>query len=93
MNNEVIIILKCGNYIHLQFSDAETEEFDCDSCIDYTIYDQNKTEIDGGLMEYNSLQKGYDTIEKAIDDVIDFAYDEYIDYVVTNLLLEDEFMA
>lgn len=91
--DEIIILLDNGNYIHLQYSDEPAIDEDCDSCIDYTLFDEHRKEIDGGSMEYNSLKNNYGDIENAIDDVIDFAYDEYVAYTKTDLLFEDGFEA
>ena len=78
-------------YIYLQFSDEPADCEDCDSCIDYSLFDENRNLIDGGLMEYDSKDRNYESITDAIDDIVDFACDKRASYILTDLTLEDGF--
>lgn len=75
--NEVLdiirIVLETGNFIELHTADTDFYSEGCDSAIDYTLYDQNYQEIDGGQMDYSSQKKNYEKTEDAIPDVIMFA--------------------
>lgn len=65
-------------YLHIWFSDGDSE-FDApdqDAWIGYSIYDPAKTgPVDGGLMSYNSETSRYETLDDALDDVLEFAFD------------------
>ena len=87
--NEVVIKLENGCYLAMQFSMNSAVSEGCDACIDYTLYDSDKNEIDGGNMDYNEYKAGYKHIIDAIPDVIEFATDELLDYEMTGLLIED----
>ena len=85
----VIYIEAKQNYIHLQFSDSGAATEDCDECIDYTLFNTDKEELDGGQMDYNSDEKQYQDIRDTVADIIDFVYDEDLSYTETDLTLED----
>ena len=71
-NSEVVIQVKNGDYITMQFA-SDTEHVEgCDSSIECCMYSNNCTQY--ATFDYNSEQKQYDNIKDAIDDVIDFLY-------------------
>ena len=87
--DEVVIQLEDGRYLAMWFSDNEAATEGCDACVGYTLYDDNKSEIDGGEMDYNEYIASYNSIFDAIPDVIEFATDEMLEYEMTRLLTDD----
>lgn len=71
------ITMENGDFMYLvaMFSGNPAATEGCDACIGYTLYDEDQDEIDGGEMDYDSEEKKYDTIDDALDDVLDFALD------------------
>lgn len=83
MKDEVVVKVENGDYVHLWFSSNESATEGCDACIDYEVYDENLKETDlGGGMDYNSAGKYTESIEEAIEDVLDFIYDKKLIYEV-----------
>ena len=68
--DELELALENGGYIEMHFSDPGMYVDGCDSSIDYTWYDSNHNEIDGGQYDYCSEKKTYCTIADAINDVL-----------------------
>lgn len=87
--DEVVIKLENRCYLTMWFSDNPASTEDCDACIGYNLYDENKKLIDGGEMDYNTYRAGYDDITDSIPDVIEFATDELLDYEMTGMLVEE----
>lgn len=81
---EIILLLGNGNYLFMQFSDETLD----DSCVDYTIYSNNKILLDGGQMNSDSV---YDSITDAIVNILEFIDHADIYYEVTGLTHEDGF--
>lgn len=58
------------------FSDNEAAVKGCNACVGYSVYDpETLKETDGGEMDYDSAAKNYDTLDDALQDVLDFAFD------------------
>ena len=87
--DEIVIKLENGCYLTMWFSMNPAAAEGCDACIGYNLYDEEKNELDGGEMDYNSYAKDYYEITDAIADVIEFATEEILDYEVTELLIDD----
>lgn len=72
-------------YVQMQYSCNPSATEGCDACIDYTVYDLEGNELDGGNMDYKS-EEGYASIKDAIEDVLDFAFDSNVlDYEIADL--------
>lgn len=91
MTDEIIIKMSNECYMLLQWG-SEPCCKNCDGCVDFTIFDNHKKEIDGGQLDFGSIDK-YKVITDAIDDVLKFAYLDNIvpTYVVTELTCNDGF--
>lgn len=94
--NEVIVKLEDGKYLHMQFGESEFTHEGCDMYVDFTLYDPDKSEVDGGQMDFNSGECDYESILDTINDTIAFALvvsenDKLPLYEITNLSLEDDF--
>lgn len=87
--DEVVVLLENSCYLSMWFSDNPAATENCDACIGYTLYDPDMHEIDGGEMDYNEYDAGYNSIKDVIADVIEFATDEFLDYEITTLTSED----
>lgn len=79
-------------FLALWFSDnPPIDEENDDACIGYAVYDENKCELDGGEMDYNSEKENYKNISDAVKDIIYFAFGnaEIRNCETTNLNPED----
>lgn len=73
MEDAVRLVLATGEFLECSFAECDFYTEGCDSAIDYTLYDGNYEEKDGGQMDYNSEKTNYDNLEDAIPDIIMFA--------------------
>ncbi len=73
MEDAVRLVLATGEFLEYSFTECDFYMEGCDSAIDYTLYDGNYEEKDGGQMDYNSESTNYDNLEDAIPDIIMFA--------------------
>ena len=73
MEDAVRLILATGEFLEYSFAECDFYTEGCDSAIDYTLYDGNYEEKDGGQMDYNSEKANYVHLEDAISDIIMFA--------------------
>lgn len=73
MEDAVRLILATGEFLEYGFAECDFYTEGCDSAIDYTLYDGNYEEKDGGQMDYNSEKTNYKNPEDAIPDIIMFA--------------------
>lgn len=91
LTDEIIIKMSNDCYMLLQWGSEPCCE-NCDGCIDFTIFDSHKKEIDGGQLDFGPIDK-YKVITDAIDDVLEFAYLDNIvpTYIITNLTYNDGF--
>lgn len=90
LEDEIVIQLEDLRYIRLWFSMNPAATENCDACIGYCLYTEDKALIDGGEFDYNSDEKDYKNITYAIEDIIDFATNgELHSFTETNLTCED----
>lgn len=73
MEDAVRLILATGEFLEYSFAECDFYTEGCDSAIDYTLYDGNYEEKDGGQMDYNSERTNYDNHEDTIPVIIMFA--------------------
>ena len=73
MEDAVRLILATGEFLEYSFAECDFYTEGCDSAIDYTLYDGNYEEKDGGQMDYNSERTNYDNHKDTIPDIIMFA--------------------
>ena len=73
MEDAVRLILETGDFLKCSFAECDFYTEGCDRAIDYTLYDGNYEEKDGGQMDYNSEKANYGCLEDAIPDIIMFA--------------------
>ena len=73
VNLEDGIVAKIGDkYIQVQVGYDNIESEDCDAYLDYTLYDSDYTDIDGGQIDYTknprlAVQEVLDSFENEID--------------------------
>lgn len=72
-DNTVRLILATGEFLECGFAECDFYTEGCDSAIDYTLYDGNYEEKDGGQMDYSSEKTNYKDLQDAIPDIIMFA--------------------
>ena len=72
-DNTVRLILATGEFLEYGFAECDFYTEGCDSAIDYTLYDGNYEEKDGGQMDYSSEKTHYTDLLDAISDIIMFA--------------------
>ena len=73
MEDAVRLVLARGEFLEFIFAECDFHTEGCDSAIDYTLYDGNYEEKDGGQMDYSSEKTNYENLEDAIPDIIMFA--------------------
>ena len=73
MEDAVRLVLATGEFLEYSFAECDFHAEGCDSAIDYTLYDGNYEEKDGGQMDYSSEKTNYENLEDAIPDIIMFA--------------------
>ena len=80
-DSEVYIRLSNGNIMFLQWGSEPAP--DSEGTVDYTIFNIEKEEIDGGQLDFSPIDK-YQYIQDAIKDTLEFAYlgDEVPDYEI-----------
>lgn len=68
---------KDNRLIKMQFSDSPAEIAECDSVIDYSLFDAaSHAFLDGGQMDYDSTGTSYADIDQALDDIVEFIFDD-----------------
>lgn len=72
--SEVIIQVKNGNYLTLQFASDDEHVEGCDSSIECCEYNSNKELLSVTTYDFNSEDMQYDDIKDAITDCIDIVY-------------------
>lgn len=75
MEDMVRLVLATGEFLEYGFTECDFYTEGCDSAIDYTLYDGNHEEKDGGHMDYCSAEANYKELKDAIPDIIMFALD------------------
>lgn len=79
-----VFVPRMDQYIKMHFGDGGSPIDGCDNYIDYTLYDSDFEEVDGGQYDFNTYKSHYvGDIRKAACDVVEFAY--------SSLLSADEF--
>ena len=91
VNLEMGIVVKIGDkFIHVEIGHDNIEMEEFDSYLDYTLYDSNYQDIDGGQIDYSSNEVNYeDNPELAIQTVLD-SLDNELDSQEFIMLTEDE---
>lgn len=68
---------KDNRLIKMQFSDSPAEIAECDSVIDYSLFDAASHDfLDGGQMDYDSTVMPYANIDQALNDIVAFIFDD-----------------
>lgn len=63
MEDAVRLILATGEFLEYSFAECDFYTEGCDSAIDYTLYDGNYEEKDGGQMDYNRKKRIMSTLK------------------------------